>query len=75
MKNRVELNLEFRLSVKVKGFSVTVPEDELRKCLEKEVTSDIEHYMEHCNGGAGCCDKLNRTYGYNFESQPVKRVV
>lgn len=75
MKNRVELNLEFRLSVKVKGFSDTVPEDELRKCLEKEVTSDIEHYMEHCNGDAGCCDELNRTYGYNFESQPVKRVV
>lgn len=75
MKNRVELNLEFRLSVKVTGFSYTVPEDELRKCLEKEVTSDVEHYMEHCNGGAGCCDKLNRTYGYDYESQPVKRVV
>ena len=75
MRNRVELNLEFRLSVKVTGFSDTVPEDELRKCLEKEVTSDVEHYMEHCNGGAGCCDKLNRTYGYDYESQPVKRVV
>ena len=75
MRNRVELNLEFRLSVKVTGFSDTVPEDELRKYLEKEVTSDVEHYMEHCNGGAGCCDKLNRTYVYDFESQPVKRVV
>lgn len=74
MANKVELKLDFQLTIKVKGHSESIPVDELRKRIEDDVVADVEQYMQYCSGIAGCSDDNGgRTYGYDYVAEPLLR--